>query len=144
MKYSMSVPKSRRYGRKGVKRNTPTSLNRFNRVKKYNSRNVKRKTIKGTGGSFFSKRFDKVKMRKIAYITLGIGFFLVCAALIGVGIYLKGLQNSLPEPDKLVERSSDQSTQIFDRNGVLLYRVYGDQNREFVSIDQITENTKWA
>jgi membrane peptidoglycan carboxypeptidase len=144
MKYSMSVPKSRRYDRRGVKRSSPTSLNRFNRVKKYNSRNVKRKAVKGTGGSSFSKRFDKVKIRKIAYIVLGVGFFLACAALIGVGVYLKSLQNSLPEPDKLVERSSDQSTQIFDRNGTLLYRVYGDQNREFVSIDKIPEHTKWA
>ena len=144
MKYTMSVSKNRRYGKSGVKRGSPTSLNRFNRVKKYNSRNVKRKSVKGTGGSLFSKRFDKAKVRKILYIVIGVGFFLVCAGLIGLGVYLKSLQNSLPEPDKLVERSSDQSTQIFDRNGILLYRVYGNQNREFVSIDKIPEHTKWA
>jgi membrane peptidoglycan carboxypeptidase len=71
-------------------------------------------------------------------------FFLVCLVLIGIGIYLKNLQDSLPSPDELVERSSDQSTQILDREGKLLYTVYGDQNREFVSLDEIPEYTKWA
>ncbi len=142
MKYTMSMSKASKNRR--VSRNMPASLNRFNRVRKYNSANVRRKTPKGIGGSFLSGRFDKSKIRKVLYIVVGVGFFLVCALLIAVGVYLKGLQNSLPSPDKLVERSSDQSTQIFDRNGQLLYTVYGNQNREFVSIDKIPEHTKWA
>ena len=143
MKYTMSVSKSSK--RRGPRRKSSRrSLNDFNRIKKYNSRNVRRKTPKGIGGSFLSGRFDKAKLKKILYIGIGVLFFIGCAALIGVGIYLKSLQNSLPAPDKLVERTSDQSTQIFDRNGVLLYTVYGDQNREFVSIDQVPEHTKWA
>ena len=135
---------SKAYKRKKGNKNMPTSLNRFNRVRKYNSANIRRKTPKGIGGSFLSGRFDKSKVRKVLYIVAGVGFFLACAVLIAVGVYLKGLQNSLPSPDKLVERSSDQSTQIFDRNGQLLYTVYGDENREFVTIDKIPEHTKWA
>lgn len=142
MKYTMSMSKASKNRR--VSRNMPASLNRFNRVRKYNSANVRRKTPKGIGGSFLSGRFHKSKIRKVLYIVVGVGFFLVCALLIAVGVYLKGLQNSLPSPDKLIERSSDQSTQIFDRNGQLLYTVYGNQNREFVSIDKIPEHTKWA
>lgn len=139
----MSVSKNSR--RKGVRRGSKrASLNSFNRIKKYNSKNLKRRAPKGIGGSFLSGKFDKAKFRKIAYIGIGVLFFIGCAVLIGVGIYLKGLQNSLPSPDKLVERTSDQSTQIFDRNGTLLYTVYGDQNREFVSIEKIPEHTKWA
>ncbi|MGI6423537.1 MAG: transglycosylase domain-containing protein [Candidatus Dojkabacteria bacterium] len=128
------------------KRRTPRrrSLNNLNRIKKYNSRNIRRRRPKSVGGSFLSGKFDKAKMKKIAYIAVGILFFIGCIGLIGAGIYLKSLQNSLPAPDKLVERTSDQSTQIFDRNGLLLYTVYGDQNREFVSLDKIPEHTKWA
>lgn len=137
----MSVPK---FDKNRRKKSGPASLNRFNRVRKYNSRNVKRKMPKGVGGSFLSGRFDKSKVRKILYIVAGVLFFIGCAGLIGAGIYLKGLQGSLPSPNELVDRSSDQSTQIFDRNGELLYTVYGNQNREFVPIDKIPEHTKWA
>jgi membrane peptidoglycan carboxypeptidase len=139
MKFTMSMSKSSRR-----RKNRPTSLNSFNRVRKYNSKNVKRSVPKGIGGSFLSGRFDKSKMRKVLYITAGVLFFIGCAALIAVGVYLKGLQSSLPSPDELVDRSSDQSTQIFDRNGELLYTVYGNQNREFVPIEEIPEHTKWA
>ncbi len=135
---------SKKNNRRSFKKSGPTPLSSFNRVKRYNSRNVKRGIALSTKSSMFSGRFDKTKLRKIFYIIVGIGFFIGCAVLIGVGVYLKSLQNSLPSPDKLVERTSDQSTQIFDRNGILLYRVYGDQNREFVSIEKIPEHTKWA
>jgi membrane peptidoglycan carboxypeptidase len=84
------------------------------------------------------------KLNKVLYIGAGVVFFIGCVGLIVVGIYLKNLQNSLPDPDELVDRSSDQSTQIFDRNGELLYTVYADQNREFVPLDEIPEHTKWA
>ncbi|NTV79169.1 MAG: penicillin-binding protein, partial [Clostridiales bacterium] len=83
-------------------------------------------------------------MKKILYILVGIVFFIGCIILLAVGIYLKGIQKSLPSPDELVTRSSDESTQILDRNGTILYTIYGNQNREFVSIDKIPEKTKWA
>jgi len=86
----------------------------------------------------------KPKMKKILYILVGIAFFLGCLVLLAAGIYLKGIQKSLPSPDELVQRQSDESTQILDRNGTVLYTIYGNQNREFVSIDQIPEKTKWA
>lgn len=135
----MSMSKSNRR-----RKSMPTPLNSFNRVRKYNSKNVKRNSQRGIGGGTVSGKFDKSKVRKILYIGIGVVFFLVCAGLIAAGVYLKGLQSSLPSPDQLVDRSSDQSTQIFDRNGELLYTVYGNQNREFVPIDKIPEHTKWA
>jgi len=144
MKYSMSMSKSSKSKR--FKRSMPTSLNSFSRLRKYNSKNVKRSYVNGNkrNGGIISKRFNNTKLRKILYLIFGIGFFLGCLALIAGGIYLKSLQNSLPSPDELVERTSDQSTQIFDKTGLLLYTVYGDQNREFVPIEEIPEHTKWA
>jgi membrane peptidoglycan carboxypeptidase len=86
----------------------------------------------------------KAKAKRITVIFLGVGLFIGFLTTIGVGIWLKNLQSSLPDPNNLVERTSDQSTQILDKDGKLLYRVYGDQNREFVSIDKIPDHTKWA
>ncbi len=125
---------------------TPSKFDRFKNFKKYNSKNTKKKH-KSTIGTKKSKGKNeelKLKAKKILYVAVGVGFFIGCLLLIGVGIYLKNLQNSLPSPDELVDRTSDQSTQILDKDGELLYRVYGEQNREFVSIDKIPEHTKWA
>ena len=136
------------------RRKAPTSSERFlkrmdfaryNNFKKYNSTNISKraKTAKVSNPTGKNTSFKK-KLRKTLYILVGIVFFVGCLGLLGAGLYLKNLQASLPSPDELVERTSDQSTQIYDRNGKLLYTVYGDQNREFVSIDKIQEHTKWA
>ena len=46
----------------------------------------------------------------------------------------------LPEPGLLLERPVSLSTKIYDRSGeVLLYEVHGDENRSYVSIDNIPE-----
>jgi membrane peptidoglycan carboxypeptidase len=44
----------------------------------------------------------------------------------------------LPSPSRLTNRSVDQSTKIYDRNGVLLYSVYGDQNRTLVKLNEVS------
>jgi membrane peptidoglycan carboxypeptidase len=90
----------------------------------------------------------KAKMKKlvskVVLITLGIFFFLFVGALIAGGLYLKNIEKSLPSPDKLVDRDSDQSTVILDRHGRELYKIYGDKNREFVSLDSLPDHLKWA
>ncbi len=109
----------------------------------YSSKNAGKKS-KGKVSGLSKKKTNSNKGKKFLYIFLGVCFFILCAGLITVGIYLKNLQNSLPSPDELISRRSDESTKIYDRNNVLLYTVYGDQNREFVSIEDIPEHTKWA
>ncbi|MCK9369094.1 transglycosylase domain-containing protein [Candidatus Dojkabacteria bacterium] len=86
----------------------------------------------------------KETARKILYILFGFFFFVFIVGVIGLGIYLKQLENSLPDPNKLIDRSTNLSTQIFDRKGTLLYTFYGDENREFVKIEDIPEQTKMA
>lgn len=44
---------------------------------------------------------------------------------------------NLPSPNKLSDHNFNQSTKIYDRNGILLYNVYGDQNRTLVTLDKI-------
>ena len=142
MKYSIGMSNS---GRKNPKRAafsrgyTPTDLSRFKNFKRYSNHGVSnRKTErKGSATKDNSKMgIFKQKAKKALYVFIGLMFFLGCVVLIGVGIYLKNLQNSLPSPNELVDRASDQSTQILDKDGEILYTVYGDKNREFVSIDK--------
>ena len=119
-------------------------FNTYKNVKKYSSNRIgstklSRRDKKGGKNPEFKKR-----IKKVLYIILGVGFFIGCIGLIVLGAYLKKIGDALPSPDQLIERSSDQSTQILDRNGNLLYTVYGDENREFVPLDKIPEHTKKA
>ncbi len=43
----------------------------------------------------------------------------------------------LPTPGKLTASNFPQSTKIFDRNGILLYDIYRDENRTYIALDQI-------
>ncbi len=45
----------------------------------------------------------------------------------------------LPSPSKLTARDSSLSTKIFDRNGKLLYDIYGDKNRALVNWNQLPD-----
>lgn len=52
---------------------------------------------------------------------------------------------NLPRPEKFTENPFIQSTKIYDRTGkVLLYDIYGEEKREIVPFDSISENIKHA
>lgn len=50
----------------------------------------------------------------------------------------------LPSPERLITRDQYLTTQIFDRNGTLLYQIYQDQNRTLVNLDQIPKSLQLA
>lgn len=76
-----------------------------------------------------SRSRDFVRLAKWAFL----GVILITIFLF-VGLPLLSL--SLPSPDKIV-RQTGFSTQILDRNGVVLYDVYANQNRQPVEINDI-------
>ncbi|MDP3994911.1 MAG: transglycosylase domain-containing protein [bacterium] len=43
----------------------------------------------------------------------------------------------LPSPRELTTREREVSTKIYDRNGVLLYKIYKDKNRTPISLDKV-------
>lgn len=43
----------------------------------------------------------------------------------------------LPNPKALSERKIETSTKIYDRNGILLYKIYKNKNRTLTSLDKI-------
>jgi membrane peptidoglycan carboxypeptidase len=74
--------------------------------------------------------------RVIAWIiTLGIagaaiGTFLFFASIAILSIGLPSVDN--------IGATTAQATQIYDRNGTLLYEIYGDQNREYIPYEKIS------
>ncbi|MBU1327139.1 penicillin-binding protein [Patescibacteria group bacterium] len=46
---------------------------------------------------------------------------------------------SLPDPHLLTSRDLEVSTKIFDRNGILLYEIYADQNRTPLTLSEIPQ-----
>jgi 1A family penicillin-binding protein len=81
----------------------------------------------------FTTKEGLKKVGTVAIIFLGI--------IIGLfGWYAK----DLPTPNKINSRFAAQTTQIFDRNGKLLYEMHGDKNRILVNFDEIPDNVKNA
>src|SRR3989344_4949595 len=73
----------------------------------------------------------------LGLVVLVVGWFLVSAILFAW--YAK----DLPRPDKIVRREGF-ATRIFDRNGELLYDVFGDQRRNPVELSVIPQDLKNA
>ena len=64
--------------------------------------------------------------------------------LICFGLFSYFILRDLPSPTKLAANNSSESSQIFDRNGTLLYTIYGNRNQTFVSLNQIPKNVQNA
>ncbi len=81
-------------------------------------------------------------------IALRIGKYLLFLALLGcLGLLFLFFYYTynLPRPEKFTENPFIQSTKIYDRTGkVLLYDIYGEEKREIVPFDKISENIKHA
>jgi 1A family penicillin-binding protein len=84
------------------------------------------------------------RRRKIVFILKLFFFcflFLVFCSLLLFIYYAK----DLPRPEKFVERELFESTRIYDRSGqVLLYEIYGEEKRDWVSLEKMPEYLKQA
>ncbi|NTU71370.1 MAG: PBP1A family penicillin-binding protein [Coriobacteriia bacterium] len=69
---------------------------------------------------------------------------LLVAALVVGGVVYWRLASTLPDPDAAAARGRDQSTVITDRNGKVLTRLFAEQNRSDVTLDQIPEELQKA
>lgn len=64
--------------------------------------------------------------------------------LLLVGLFYFFILRDLPSPIALSSNNIPQSTQIFDRNGTLLYTVYGKKNQTFIPLSSIPKNVQNA
>ncbi len=81
---------------------------------------------------------QKVSAKKVLIYVLigGIGFLL--AGVIMLTILIAILSIGLPDVHDIDSLSVAQSTTIYDREGNVLYVKHGDENRQYVSYDQIS------
>jgi len=88
--------------------------------------------------TFFTDHRGLLKFLKyLAFV-----FVAGCLFVLGVLIYYTW---DLPRPEKFTETPFIQSTKIYDRTGkVLLYDIYGEEKREIVPFDKISDNLKYA
>src|ERR1035437_538085 len=73
---------------------------------------------------------------------LALLFLVGCMGVFGLVVYYTW---NLPQPEKFTETPFIQSTKIYDSTGkVLLYDIYGEEKREIVPFDKISDNLKHA
>lgn len=88
------------------------------------------------------KRFNlKINWKNLMTVVI---VFLAVGA-IGSIILLAWAATSLPDPNRIIDRSIALSTKIYDRTGEhLLYDIHGTQKRTFVKLDEIPKALKDA
>ena len=99
--------------------NLPKFPRRFNFLNKFNSK--------------LSNTPKIVLYGKIAKLSF---FGLIALIVLMVGLFI-WYGRDLPAPGKLITAQSNQASGIYDRNGTLLYSVYQDQNRTYVTLNKI-------
>ncbi|MCX8009173.1 MAG: penicillin-binding protein, partial [Patescibacteria group bacterium] len=79
--------------------------------------------------------------RKLLYVSFG-GTFVLFFFVIPLGLYI--IISDLPHPSLLKTRDIAVTTKIFDRNGILLYEIYSDENRTPLPLSEIPDIVKQA
>lgn len=91
-----------------------------------------------------TKKRVGLRARLAKFLTKKVVLFFVLLSILGATACLIYLFWGLPSPNKLTTAKFPTSTQIFDRNGKLLYEIYVDQNRTPIKLSQLPEFVKWA
>ena len=91
----------------------------------------------GKNGRLLHKRRWKRKKIKLLNAAVTAGFVLFILFLLSTAVVFGYFAREIPSPDRLTNRNVEQSTKIYDRKGVLLYNVHGDQNRTLVTLDKV-------
>ncbi len=93
------------------------------------------------GKSSFNKR--RFWVRFFGVVSTLVFFSLVGLIILTIFSFVI-FAKDLPSPYKLTSRDSSLSTKIFDRNGKLLYDIYGDKNRALVRWNELPPFVKEA
>lgn len=91
-----------------------------------------------TGLKKKKKKKQKKRINKWLVISLLIFFLII------VGLSVVYITQNIPNPKKLTTAEYPESSQVFDRNGKLLYEIYSDKRRIFVPLSEIPDNLKKA
>ncbi len=94
------------------------------------------------------KRYKKTvkKARKLALSKKSFFFVIIPITLLLIGLILLYIFiiKDLPSPTKLSKNTASYSSQIYDRNGKLLYTLYSDKNQTFIPLSKIPKDLQEA
>ena len=103
---------------------------------------------------FISDKFSLFVLRlKLSVLASNRNPVIILASLFASSFILIGssvvifwfvIMKDLPKPSALAQRTVPVSTKIYDRNGILLYTIFKDQNRTPVAISEIPLNVRLA
>ena len=97
--------------------------------------------VAGVGGLFKRIPIPKIQIRLFApsfWIT-SVGM-IVSVLMIGSVFFYFVVLKDLPEPNQLIHRDRILTTKIFARDGSLLYKIYRNQNRSLVQLNDIPDH----
>lgn len=73
-----------------------------------------------------------------------IGFILGAMVIVPLSVGIASLAKDLPHPSRLTTQDRDLATEVYDRNGTLLYRFYAEKNRTLVALEDLPDHIKQA
>lgn len=71
-------------------------------------------------------------------------WFIFLLLVVFAGLFYRYILRDLPSPTGLSSGNIPQSTQIFDRNGILLYTIYNTRNQTFIPLSSIPKSVQEA
>jgi len=86
------------------------------------------------------KQEGKISIKKLALLILTGGIALILLGIITLTISIAVLSIGLPDVRDIDKLSVAQSTTIFDRNGEVLYVKHGEENRKYVTFNEISQD----
>ncbi|KXK26529.1 MAG: Penicillin-binding protein 1F [candidate division WS6 bacterium OLB20] len=142
MAYSTKIKVSRS-GNKSRRRVTGSQKRNFSSKKWRLGSGTAKKSRQSKGKRSIMQRLKSQRVRK-ALLSLGaIMLIVITVGLIFALAYVQGITEDLPSRDKPFGNKSAASV-IYDRNGKELYRVFGDENRDPVNIEEVPQLLQWA
>lgn len=82
----------------------------------------------------------KEKFWKVLATLSSLALFGILSGTVILFIVLGIFARSLPNPNRLLERSEELSTKIMDRNGESIYEVFGEKHRILIKPDEVTDD----
>ncbi len=89
---------------------------------------------------WFFRKLRFLNFRKIKQISLLILLSLILSSILTVYLFVK----SLPSVDDLKHRKYPMTTKILDRNNRVLYKIYKNQNRSLIKLNELPNYVKNA
>lgn len=91
----------------------------------------------------FYTKVKYIKSKRVRWAVYALSIILLAVITTGLAMWF-AILDDLPSAEVLAAREVKASTKIYDRNGLLLYKIYKDENRTPVSLYDVPEHVKNA